>query len=329
MKPSRREREGMALLTVLLLVAVMAALSVVMLDDIRFSVRRATNASSMDQAQWYGLGAETLARSQVRRLMDQNSSRTPLEPEWNGRTFDFPVDEGGAIRVTVRDGQACFNLNSVVSGQGEALARNDGGVRQLLALARATGVAEARARVVADGLVDWIDTDSRSEPLGGEDGAYAGQATPYRTGGTLLSEVSELRAVRGVSAEDYARLRPHLCALPATGVTAVNVNTLTPDQAVLLVMMTDGRLSESAARRVIAARPPGGWTDTAAFWGQPTLAGITPSNAAYDQAGVFTRFFALDARVAHGGAEAVMSALIEAAPGGAVRTVARRWTTDE
>ena len=36
-----------------------------------------------------------------------------------------------------------------------------------------------------------------------------------------------------------------------------------------------------------------------------------------------------DVRVAHGGAEAVMSALIEAVPGGAVRTVARRWTTDE
>ncbi|MEH6664946.1 MAG: type II secretion system minor pseudopilin GspK, partial [Brevundimonas sp.] len=180
MKAARREREGMALLTVLLLVAVMAALSVVMLDDIRFSVRRATNASAMGQARWYGLGAETLARSQVRRLMDQNSSRTPLEPEWNGRTFDFPVDEGGAIRVTVRDGQACFNLNSVVTGQDEALARNDDGVRQFLALAAATGVAEARARAMADALVDWIDSDSRSEPLGGEDGAYAGQANPYR-----------------------------------------------------------------------------------------------------------------------------------------------------
>ena len=50
MKPSRLEREGMALLTVLLLVAVMAALSVVMLDDIRFSVRRATNASATPTA---------------------------------------------------------------------------------------------------------------------------------------------------------------------------------------------------------------------------------------------------------------------------------------
>lgn len=329
MKPSRREREGMALLTVLLLVAVMAALSVVMLDDIRFSVRRATNASAMDQAQWYGLGAETLALKQIRRLVDQDPVRTPMQPEWNGRAFDFPVDEGGAIRLTVRDGQACFNLNSVVSGQGEALARDDDGVRQFLALSRALGVAEARARAMADSLVDWIDTNNRAEPLGAEDGAYAGLSAPYRTGGTLLAEVSELRAVRGVSPEDYARLRPHLCALPVTGLTPVNVNTLTPDQAVLLVMMTDGRLAEPAARRLIAARPPGGWTDADAFWGQPGLAGIAPSGAAHGQAGVVTRFFALDARVAHGGAEAVMSALIEAAPNGVVRTVARRWTTDE
>ena len=40
MKPGARDRRGMALLTVLLLVAVMAALCVVLLDDVRFSVRR-------------------------------------------------------------------------------------------------------------------------------------------------------------------------------------------------------------------------------------------------------------------------------------------------
>nr|WP_262423371.1 type II secretion system protein GspK [Brevundimonas denitrificans] len=93
----------------------------------------------------------------------------------------------------------------------------------------------------------------------------------------------------------------------------------------------DDRRAAFGLRRPARDRgaPPGGWSDTAAFWDQPALAGLTPSNAAYDQAGVFTRFFALDARVAHGGAEAVMSALIEAVPGGAVRTVARRWTTDE
>src|SRR5690606_1742867 len=58
-------REGMALLTVLLLVAVMSVIAVAVLDDVRFSVRRATNAETQTQAQWYADGAEALARKQV------------------------------------------------------------------------------------------------------------------------------------------------------------------------------------------------------------------------------------------------------------------------
>ena len=322
------DRDGMALLTVLVLVAVMAALAVPMLDDIRFSVRRASNAAAMTQAQWLALGAETLARRQVERLTAPDPLRTPLRPEWNGRVFDFPVEDG-AVRLTVRDGQACFNLNSVVSGPDEALSADPAGVTQFLALARAVGVPRARAQVIAESLVDWIDADGRPSPLGAEDGAYAAGVPAYRTGGTLLAEVSELRAVRGVTAGDYARLRPYLCALPLAGASPINVNTLTPEQAVLLVMMTDGRLGEGAARRVIRSRPPQGWSDPHAFWSQDALAGAAPSDRAYDQVVVATRFFALDARVAYGGAEAVLSALIEAAPGAPVRTTARRWTLDE
>ena len=69
MSPSRRDREGMALLTVLLLVAVMSVVAVAILDDVRFSVRRATNVETQSQAQWYAAGAETLARGQIDRLL--------------------------------------------------------------------------------------------------------------------------------------------------------------------------------------------------------------------------------------------------------------------
>ena len=44
MRRLRGSREGLALLTVLLLVAVMAVVAVAILDDVRFSVRRTTNA---------------------------------------------------------------------------------------------------------------------------------------------------------------------------------------------------------------------------------------------------------------------------------------------
>ena len=79
------DRQGMALLTVLLLVAVMAAVAVLILDDIRFSVRRTTNVETQAQAQWYAAGAEALARRQIADLMAVDPARTPLEPRWNGR----------------------------------------------------------------------------------------------------------------------------------------------------------------------------------------------------------------------------------------------------
>lgn len=265
MRPGSDNREGMALLTVLLLVAVMAVVAVAVLDDVRFSVRRATNAETQAQAQWYASGAEALARRQVARLLATGPARTPLEPAWSGRRLSFPIDDG-SISAVVTDGQACFNLNSLVEGVGEDLLARPPGQAQFLALGRAVGAPDSRMRAVADALTDWLDADNVSRPLGAEDGAYAGLATPYRTGGVMLAEVSELRAVRGVDDDLYRRLRPYVCALPTSRLSPLNVNTLTPEQAPLLMMLTDNALGPESASAVIARRPRSGWTDPAAFW---------------------------------------------------------------
>ncbi len=143
MRRGRTSREGMALLTVLLLVAVMAAVAVVLLDDVRFSVRRTTNADVQAQAQWYAAGAESLARRQIADLIKADPLRTPLEPRWNGRVLNFPIEEG-AIRAVVTDGQACFNLNSLVYGQREDLFARPEGAAQFIALGAALGVSRAR-----------------------------------------------------------------------------------------------------------------------------------------------------------------------------------------
>ena len=323
----RRDREGMALLAVLLLVAVMAVVAVAVLDDVRFSVRRTTNAETGAQAQWYADGAETLARRRIGRLTALAPDRTPLTPEWNGRAVTLPID-GGTVTAVVRDGQACFNLNSVVDWTGDRLAARPAGEAQLMALGRAVGVDERRMGTITDSLIDWIDTDTTARPLGAEDSAYAGLAQPYRTGGVLLAEVSELRAVRGVDRAAYARLRPHLCALP-THRSRVIVNTLSPADAPLLVALTGGSLSLQAARDVIAARPRGGWPDPTGFWNQPALRGLEGGPDARDPVTVRTDYFAVRIDVDHGGVHAVRTALVESLPGGKVRTVIRRWTADE
>lgn len=321
-------REGMALLTVLLLVAVMSVVAIAVLDDVRFSVRRTTNAESQAQAQWYASGAERLARRQVTRLLAADPVRTPLEPAWNGRRLTFPI-EGGSISAVVSDGQACFNLNSVVQGVGEDLAVRPLGVAQFLALGRAVGAPESRMRAAADALVDWLDADGEPRPLGAEDGAYAGLSTPYRTGGVLLSEVSELRAVKGVDADLYRRLRPFVCALPTSRLSPLNVNTLGPDHAPLLTMLTGGSLGVEAARGLLARRPESGWVDTAAFWADPAFAGAELPPEAREQVTVLTRYFNLRVDVDQGGARAVRTALLHAPPDGPARTVLQRWIPDE
>lgn len=325
----RRDREGMALLAVLLLVAVMAVVAVALLDDVRFSVRRTSNAETGAQAQWYADGAETLARRKIERLtaLGPDPDRTPLTPEWNGRTLSLPID-GGTLTATVRDGQACFNLNSVVTWTGDRLAARPVGEVQLMVLGRAVGVDPLRMRTITDSLIDWIDTDTTARPLGAEDSAYAALAEPYRTGGVLLAEVSELRTVRGVDRETYDRLRPHLCALP-TDRSPINVNTLTPGDAPVLAMLTGGSLSLPAARAVIAARPAGGWPDPAGFWSQPALNSLQVDPTARNQATVRTDYFAVRIDVDHGGVHAVRTALIESLPGGETRTVIRRWTPED
>jgi len=322
----RADREGMALLTVLLLVAVMSVVAVALLDDVRFSVRRTTNAEVGGQAQWLASGAELLARERIKRLIQINPARTPLQPEWNGRRLDFPIDNG-AISATVSDGQACFNLNSLVLGVGEDLVARPAGAAQFRALGRAVGVPDSRMRAIADGLTDWLDADTQALPLGAEDGAYAGLATPYRTAGVMLAEVSELRAVKGVDADAYRRLRPYVCALPTSQLSPLNVNTLTPEQAPLITMLTGGAVTPERARALIAQRPRDGWANGEAFWAQ--IQGFTPDEETRAQATVLTRFFRLRVDVDYAGVRAVRTALLEARPDGAVRTVIQRWTPEE
>lgn len=319
----------MALLTVLLMVAVMAAVAAAVLDDVRFSLRRATNADQMGQAQWYAIGAEALARKRLARLARQNLARTPFQPEWNGRPLAFPTDEGGAMSAVIRDGQACFNLNGVVQGGPGTWVARPRAAAQLVALGRAVGLDEGRMRAVAEALTDWIDSDSTALPRGAEDAAYAALPRPYRTSGTLLTEVSELRAVKGVDAEVYARLRPHLCALPEAVLSPINPNGLRPEDAPLLVMLVEGRITPAQARAAIAARPTDGWTDLNAFWDQPALVTAQAPSEVYDQLTLVTRFFDLQVEVRHGDAVAVRSATLQVMPDATVRTVVHRWTPEE
>ena len=120
-------------------------------------------------------------------------------------------------------------------------------------------------------IADWVDADNFQEPGGAEDNVYTALPTPYRTGGVLLGDVSEIRAMLEVGADLYKQLSPLLCARPQTSPLKVNVNMLTKDDAPLVSAIFGEGLNGFEAEELIASVPPGGYGDLSDFILDPSV----------------------------------------------------------
>ena len=321
---------GAALLTVLVLVAIMGALAAAAFEKLRLSSALALNHASLDQARAYAIGVESLLTLRVDDLIAISPERTTLAGGWNGAVRRIPLPGGvGTAEAAVRDGGNCFNLNSLAEGNiTSGLTARPSAVAQFAGLMTLVGVPQDQAGRIADAAADWVDSDQVPNRLGAEDAAYAGTARPYRAANTLFAEVSELRAVAGMTPEAYARMRPWLCALPIAELSAINVNTLSPEQAPLLAMLAPASLGVAAARDVLAQRPAAGWPSLSDFWSSPALARLVLPLDAQTQAQLRTTWFALDMNVDVAGAQLIETALIDARIPPA-RVAVRRWGRDD
>ena len=322
-RPPRSER-GAALLTVLLLVAVMSVIAATAIERLTLATRLAANSGALDQARAYALAAETISIARIEDLVGRDQAKTTLAGGWNGRTQRLPIP-GGLVTARLQDGGNCFNLNSLVAGQdSERLTARPLGASQFRSLMELLGIAPREAAVVAASLADWIDSDGQTAPGGAEDDFYAKLTPSYRTPNRMLLDASELRAVYGVTPQIYATLRPWVCALPTTDLSPINVNTLAPEQAPLFAMLIPGQLSIDRARQMLAQRPADGYGSLVAFWALPAMAALTPNAEVTAQTKLTSRFFRLDILVELGDAEVTEQALIDAEETPA-RLVLRQW----
>lgn len=324
MAADRREERGAALLTVLLIVAVISVLAATALERLRLATRLAGNVVAVDQARGYAMAAETLMQLRVNRLLASNPTRITLDGGWAGRPFQLAVP-GGLITATVTDGGNCFNLNGLVKAQGDdQLIAQPPAIEQFVRLMRLLGIVDQVARPIAAATADWIDTDNDPQPQGAEDTRYQGGDAGYRTAGTLMADPSELRAVTGVTPEIYTKLRPWLCTLPIAKPARINVNTLLPEQAPLFAMLLPGTLDVERAHAILLERPAQGFSSTFEFWRLPARNGITADPLATAQTAVTTQWFNLAIQVRMGDAELNETALIDAS-GQNAQIAARSW----
>ena len=187
----RRNEQGAALITVMVIVIIATMLIVAMVSRQQLEIHRTETLLDLAQAYHYALGAEALARS----VLASDTSLTPNlhypAQSWARLHEGIPVEEGNMV-FAIEDLQARFNLNTLVGGDAAPTAR----FRRLLALLK-----------LPEQLVDNVI-------------AYT------QTGGTphLFYSVEELREIDGINDEVMQALLPFITALPVIH-SLLNVNT--------------------------------------------------------------------------------------------------------
>ncbi|WP_300975002.1 type II secretion system minor pseudopilin GspK [Sphingomonas sp. LHG3406-1] len=316
--PSER---GAALLTVLMLVAVIATISATALDRLTVATRLSANGAFAAQGrQWLGL-AEQLAAARLEDLASADAART-LPGPWLGQRREIRLPDGGLVRAEVRDAGNCFNLNSLARPQADASSIADPlAVQQMLSLLTLLGVDSGRASGIAAAAADWVDSD-RSPLPGGSEQRASGSGWPPAN--APFADVGELGAVQGVTPEMMTIVAPFLCALPEQAPSALNPNTMLPEQAPLLAMLAPAQLGLAAARARILDRPASGYQSSVAFWQSASVAPQALPPGAGEQIRLKSRWFELSAEVSNGGQSLASTTLIDLREARA-RIVRRRY----
>jgi general secretion pathway protein K len=246
------------------------------------------------------------------QIVSVSPGRTINVGGWNGKEQTFPVP-GGMVTATLVDGGNCFNINSLVTQQQDVLTARPEGLAQISRLMIMLGILDGDAADIAESIADWIDSDSVAAPRGAEDQYYLQQDKPYRTANALLVDISELRTVKGVTDDIYVRLAPWICALPTTDLSPININTLRPEQAILLAMLGEFPSDLTPARQFLGRRPELGYGSLNDFWAQSYPASLGTRSEVQSQVKLTTRWFRVDLAVEMQSALVEERALIDAA----------------
>jgi len=288
-----RRQRGMAVITAILVVALVASAASFMAWQQQLWVRQVENLNAQAQSREVALTALQWARS-VLAQDARNNQVDHLDEGWAQTLAPLPV-EGGELAGSVSDQQGLFNLNSLVRG-GRTSAIDLAVFRKLLELLQLSPD-------LADAVVDWVDPDVEvTYPGGAEDMDYLGLEPPYRAANRVLTTVDGLARVKGFDADTLERLRPFVTALPQP--TPVNVNTAPAE--VLAAAIADLPLDQ--ARALVAARKGRHFKDLADFRARLPET-VTQVNEAVLSVG--SRYFRVSGHARFGRAKVGYEALLE------------------
>ena len=244
-------QRGVALITALLIMALLGILAANLAWDNSLDVRRTMSMIYHDEGVQAAYGAENWVTTLLRDDYAE-SSTDHLGELWAQQFPVLPIESEsiqGALTGELVDLQGRFNVNNLIGSDGEV------DEDALLQFQRLLVALELDPRI-AGFTADWLDADQDvGFPDGAEDGMYTGRLPPYLAANRRIATPTELLAVEGMDKETWDTLEPHITALP--GRTGINVNTATGP----VLQSLDDNLTAADAEGLIMERENGGFPD--------------------------------------------------------------------
>jgi general secretion pathway protein K len=216
-------QRGIALITVLVVVAIISGIASSVILEQQFAIRRSENLLHGNQGILYLFALETWAKEVL--IIDTRKSAASDHPgeEWSKAIPPMAV-EGGSVSGKMLDLQGLFNLNSLVKTTGTI---SVDAMQQFRCLLREYAGSSISPDHVADATKDWIDPDQNVEADGAEDLDYLSRDPGYRSAGQYFVSPSELLLIDGMSYEAWENIRPFVTAYPVFKEESsyINVNT--------------------------------------------------------------------------------------------------------
>ncbi len=320
-----RTSAGIALVTVLLVVAAATIAAVSISARLQVDIRRTENLLRTDQAWLHMLGAESWAKG----VLAEDLRNSPGIDAWD-EDWSEPIQndvEGGMVEGRITDRQGLFDLNRLLMPPDEEAARVPGG-RTLPSVVSGEDVDRFKRLLInleldelpvdelVDALLDWLDEDGIPRDLGAEDDFYQSLEPPYSTANRPMAHPSELLLVKGFTPEIYEKLAGFVTALPER--VTLNVNTAKPE---VLQSWFKG-FQYKDAETLVDEMKTAPYHDIGDFMTEG-LARFSLTTTSRDGLGVDSRYFSLHSRVTVGRSRVAMVSLLHRLPTGDVEVLQR------
>lgn len=216
----KKNNRGVALITVLLVLALITPIITYVALKQRVSVDRTASLDQSSKSIMYALAVETWARTV---LIDdlKETEYDSLDEAW-AKGLPTTLSDRFELTGEIIDLQSRLNINALIADKDSQFERI------WLGLLLQLEIDPSKAQEIGQAIKDWLDADGDvSFPGGAEDVDYMSLESPYRTANQAISNVSELILVRGIDNDLLEKIRPFICALPETSLktSQININT--------------------------------------------------------------------------------------------------------